>query len=348
MSGILPATFVPGFHDEEQVRQMVYNDLGKTGLKVSKISFGTGVFCYAYNDVNVEKCRATLIRALKHGINYIDTAPYYGQGEAEEVLGKILEGIPRKAYYIATKVGRYAKEWENQFNFSAEKTKQSINESLKRLKLEYVDVLQIHDIEFASSIDLILNETIPAVQEIVKSGKARFMGVTGYPVRTLVECIQKSVIKFDTVLSYARLTMFDDTLNQFLPIFKKHNLGIINAAVNSLGLLTNLGEREWHVGTPHIKEVCGQARKLCLQNNVELGKLAVWHSLQQPGPDTTLIGIDSVEVVNYNLEVLHNGLTTHEKVLYEDVLEIFKNNLKEKHWENHEVKKYWDYIKSLS
>ncbi|ENN71677.1 L-galactose dehydrogenase [Dendroctonus ponderosae] len=341
MSGILPETFVPGFHDEAQVRKMVYNDFGSTGLKVSKLSFGTGVFCYAYNDVSVENCRETLLKALKMGVNYIDTAPYYGHGESEEVLGKILEGIPRKAYYIATKVGRYEKDLKEQFNFSAEKTKQSIEASLQRLRLDYVDVLQVHDVEFAPSLDMVLNETLPTVQEIVKSGKARFMGVTGYPVRTLAECVQKSPVKLDMILSYARLTLFDETLKEFLPVFKKHHLAVVNAAVNGLGLLTNRGERSWHVATKQIKDVCATARQLCIQNDVELGKLAVWHSLQQEGPATTLVGMDSVEIVDYNLEVLHNGLTFKERELYQQVLGVFKT-LKDRHWENHEVAKYWE------
>ncbi|KAH1005134.1 hypothetical protein HUJ04_006175 [Dendroctonus ponderosae] len=240
------------------------------------------------NDVSVENCRETLLKALKMGVNYIDTAPYYGHGESEEVLGKILEGIPRKAYYIATKVGRYEKDLKEQFNFSAEKTKQSIEASLQRLRLDYVDVLQVHDVEFAPSLDMVLNETLPTVQEIVKSGKARFMGVTGYPVRTLAECVQKSPVKLDMILSYARLTLFDETLKEFLPVFKMH----LNAFTAFL----------------------------LQQNDVELGKLAVWHSLQQEGPATTLVGMDSVEIVDYNLEVLHNGLTFKERELYQQVL----------------------------
>lgn len=345
MSGILPETFIPGFHDENEVRKMVYNDFGTTGLKVSKLSFGTGVFCYAYNDVDVEKCRQTLVHALKKGINYIDTAPYYGHGESEEVLGKILEGVPRKAYYLATKIGRYDRELKTQFNFTAEKTKESIDMSLKRMKLTYVDILQVHDIEFAPSLDMVLNETLPTVQEIVKSGKARFIGVTGYPVRTLAECVEKSTIKIDMVLSYARLTMLDDGLKEYLPVFKKHKLGIVNAAANALGLLTNLGERPWHVATQPLKDVCADARKFCIKSDVELGKLAVWHSLQQEGPTTTLVGMDSVEIVNYNLSVLHKGLSPKEKQLYDQVLIIFKTKLRETHWENFEVENYWKLMK---
>ncbi|CAG9773082.1 unnamed protein product [Ceutorhynchus assimilis] len=345
---MLPETYVKGFHDEEQIQKMTYNDFGNTGLKVSTISFGTGVFCYAYNDIDLEECRQTLTRALKSGINYIDTAPYYGHGECEEILGQILQGIPRQAYYIATKVCRYNKEIKSQFDFTAEKAKESIDLSLKRLKLDYVDILQVHDIEFAPSLDIVLNETLPAIQEIVNSGKARFIGVTGYPVKQLADLVATSKIKLDVVLSYARLTLFDDSLSQYLPLFKKHKLAIINAAAHALGLLTNTGEKPWHVASKHIKDVCAQARKLCVQNDIELGKLALWHSLQQQGPDTTLIGIDSLKIVDYSLEVLHHGLNADEQRVYKQVLEIFATNLNEKHWENYEVNKYWELIRMLS
>lgn len=78
---------------------------------------------------------------------------------------------------------------------------------------------------------------------------------------------------------------------------------------------------------------------------MELGKLAVWHSLQQPGPDTTLIGMDSIQIVNYNLEVLHYGLSVKELELYEQVMRIFESKLREKHWEGFEVKQYWEMMK---
>lgn len=78
----------------------------------------------------------------------------------------------------------------------------------------------MHDIEFAPSLDMVLTETLPTVEEIVKSGKARFIGITGYPVSTLLKCVEESSVKINTILSYCRLTMIDDTLKSFIPKFK--------------------------------------------------------------------------------------------------------------------------------
>lgn len=85
----------------------------------------------------------TIQKAIRSGINYVDTAPWYGQGKSEEILGRALAGIPREAYYIATKIGRYEKEVSKQMNFTAKKTRESVEKSLKLLQLDYVDVIQV-------------------------------------------------------------------------------------------------------------------------------------------------------------------------------------------------------------
>ncbi|CAG9855904.1 unnamed protein product [Phyllotreta striolata] len=335
----LPETFVAGFHDENAVRKMTYTKLGSTSLNVSKISLGTGGFCYFYGEYNIEDCKKTVHEAIKSGINYIDTGPWYGHGEAEEILGKCLEGIPRKAYYLATKIGRYEKDPNLMFDFSAKKTKESIEASLKRLRVDYVDVLQVHDVEFSPSLDIILNETLPAVQEIVKAGKAKFIGITGYPVSTLRDCIEKSHVTINMILSYTRLTMIDNTLSAFVPYLQGKNVGVVNASANGMGLLSNFGPRDWHPAPQEIKDACTAARNICKENNVELGKLAIFYSLQQEGPETVLIGMNTSNLVHDNLDVLINGLNKKEMELYEEVLKIFQN-LKVKHWENYELENY--------
>ncbi|XP_074036955.1 uncharacterized protein isoform X2 [Leptinotarsa decemlineata] len=285
----LPETYVPGFHYENAVRRMKYNKLGDTGINVSEISLGTAGFCYFYGNYDIEECRKTVHEAIKNGINFIDTGPWYGHGVAEEILGKCLKGVPRKAYYIGTKVGRYEKDPELMFDFSMKKTKESIDISLKKLGIDYVDILQIHDIEFAPSLDFIFNETLPAVVDIVRAGKARFIGITGYPVSTLLEFIQKSSVQIHTILSYCRLTMIDDTLKSFIPELE--------------------------------------------ENDIELGKLAVYYSLQQEGPATVLVGMNSMKLLECNLDVVLNGLSERERDVYEKVLKIFAK-LTTKHWEN--------------
>lgn len=151
-------------------------------------------------NVDEETAIKSIHHAIKSGINYIDTAPFYGDGRSEKIIGKALKGIPREAYYIATKVCRYGSftnSYEEQFDFSAKRTKKSIDISLEYLGLDYVDLIQIHDVEFAPNLDMVVNETLPAVEEARKQGKARFIGFSGYPLNVLKETLLKAPGRFD-------------------------------------------------------------------------------------------------------------------------------------------------------
>lgn len=144
-----------------------------------------------------EEAIQTIQKAIRSGINYIDTAPFYGQGRSEKIIGKALKGVPRESYYIATKVARYGLKIEDQFDFTAKRTTESINKSLEYLGLEYIDIVQIHDVEFADNLGIVINETLPAVEDAKKQGKVRFIGVTGYPLNVLKEAILKAPGRFD-------------------------------------------------------------------------------------------------------------------------------------------------------
>ncbi|XP_049770305.1 uncharacterized protein LOC126108958 isoform X2 [Schistocerca cancellata] len=228
----LPPTFVPGFHDEAAVRAMRYNPLGETGLCVSRLGCGGGVFSSLYGSFTEEECIATIREAIRQGVNYIDTAPWYGQGRSEDILGKALKEVPRQAYYIGTKVGRYELDPRHMFDFSASKTRQSIEKSLKLLQLDYVDILQVHDVEFAPDPEMVINETLPVVKEAVEAGKARFIGITGYPVSALKDIITRSKdIRISTVLSYCRDTLIDSTLQEYMLFFKSQGVELGKLAV---------------------------------------------------------------------------------------------------------------------
>ncbi len=104
--GALPPTFHPEVHpDRSAVRRMSYAPLGDTDMVVSAYGIGGSAFTSAYcSTVSYEETRRILLSGLREGVNYVDTAPWYGQGRSEEFIGRALEGVPRRAYYIATKV----------------------------------------------------------------------------------------------------------------------------------------------------------------------------------------------------------------------------------------------------
>ncbi|KAH8243928.1 hypothetical protein KR032_011322 [Drosophila birchii] len=320
MSGSLPATFVKGFHDEEQVRRMEYRDLGKTGLRVSILALGGATLSNLFsNDFDREEGIRMVHEAIKSGINYIDTAPFYGK--SEELLGQALKDVPREAYYIATKVARYEMDPKKMFNYTGEKARESVKRSLKLLGLDRVDILQVHDVDAAPSLDMVLNETIPVLEEYVKAGKARFIGITAYDVDVLKECAVRAKGRVHVVLNYARYTLLDNTLLRYMKDFEQLGVGIICAAAHSLGLLSNGGPQPWHPGSKELQDVGKRGGQICRENGVELGKLAMYYTMQLEGAATFLIGIPNRELLRINLAAVRDGLTPKEQEVLKFLLE---------------------------
>lgn len=110
---------------------------------MSILGFGASALGGVFHDVTEEECISVVHAALKAGINVIDTAPWYGQGRSEEMLGKALKGVPREAYMLNTKVGRYEQEVENMFDYSAVRMERSVDESLARMGVDFIDCIQV-------------------------------------------------------------------------------------------------------------------------------------------------------------------------------------------------------------
>ncbi|XP_014284677.1 uncharacterized protein [Halyomorpha halys] len=332
-------TYVDGFHYPGASQRMPYKKFGETDMELSLLGFGGGGLSGFYEEFKEEDAVEIVREALKNGINYIDTAPYYGEGRSETVIGKALKGIPRKAYYISTKVGRYTTKIDEGFNYSPEKIKSRFEISLRLLGLEYVDMIIIHDVEFAKMKD-ILEEVLPTLQEIVKSGKARYMGISGYPLSRLWDVINRATIKIDFVLSYSRDTLIDSSLDTYYPLFKSKGLGIINASATAMQMLTNAGPQPWHPASDSIKQLCAKAADYCKEKSVELGILAIHHTLSNLNTETLLIGMNSMDVLQANLELLFNKLSPTEEQVLNYIQQQILNRNNNLNWEGVELKKF--------
>src|SRR5438094_7247279 len=124
---------------------MKYRKLGNTGLNVSILSFGASSLGSVFREVSLKDCVETVQAAIEGGMNFIDVSPAYGQTLAELRLGRALEGVPRDRYYLATKIGSYS-EARGDYDYSKASTERSVEHSLKRLGVDYVDLIQCHDI----------------------------------------------------------------------------------------------------------------------------------------------------------------------------------------------------------
>src|SRR6516165_5203916 len=155
---------------------MQFRALGRTGLQLSWLSFGASSLGAEFRPVDLGEAMRSVRVALDLGMNFIDTSPYYGRGLSECLLGPALRDVPRDRYYLGTKLGRYD---IGHFDFSAKRVVESIDVSLHRLGVEYLDICLCHDIEFVD-MSQVVEETIPALRRLQTEGKVRFVGISGY------------------------------------------------------------------------------------------------------------------------------------------------------------------------
>ena len=213
---------------------MKYRTLGKTGAEVSVLGFGCAPLGNEFGAVAEAEGARAVRMAVEAGVTFFDVAPYYGRTLAEERLGRALEGL-RDRVFLATKCCRYDRRG---FDFSAERVHADIDSGLKRLRTDHVDLFQVHDIEFGDRRQIV-EETLPAMRAVQAAGKARFIGITGLPVRMLRDVAEAFPV--DTVLSYCHHNLLVSDLNEVLgPVVRAQGLGLINASPLAMGLLTEL------------------------------------------------------------------------------------------------------------
>lgn len=298
--------------------EMIYRPLGKTGLQVSILGFGASPLGQEFGTIDPSEGIRAVHYAIEQGINYFDVAPYYGRTLAETRLGEALLGC-RDKVILATKAGRYDKDLATGFDFSAGRIVRSVEESLTRLKTDYLDILQVHDIEFARR-EQIINETLPAMEQLKQAGKVRFVGITGYPVYPLKEVAE--AVPIDTILSYCRYNLMDTSMDEVLtPVAHAKGIGLINGSPLHMRVLSEKGAPEWHPAPRRVLEVGQQVAALCRSRGVDIADLAMQFVLQHPVVATTLVGMSKVKHVDQNLKTVGVSPDPH---LLAEVLALIK------------------------
>jgi L-galactose dehydrogenase len=278
---------------------MIYRELGRTGLKVSIVSYGASPLGAEFGQIDPEEGKRAVHYAIDHGINYFDVAPYYGRTLAETRLGEALVGF-RDKVILATKVARYDADLETGFDFSAKRVTASVDESLKRLRTDYIDIIQIHDIEFGHK-EQIINETLPALHRLKESGKVRFVGITNYGLQMIKEVVEAAEV--ETILSYCRYNLMDTSLDAILtPVTKARGVGLINASPLHLRVLTDKGAPAWHPAPRRVIEVGEKVAQYCRSQGVDIADLAMQFALQYEDVATTLVGMSKVRHVDLNIK----------------------------------------------
>ena len=272
---------------------MNYNEIGKTGMKVSQLSFGASSLGGVFHSVKEADAIEAVFTAVELGMNFIDVSPYYGHYKAETVLGKALKDIPRGKYYLSTKVGRYGKDGVNTWDYSAKRAKESVYESMERLNIDHIDLINVHDIEFQAGLpgglQKVCDETLPALCELRDEGVVSHVGITDLQpenIRWVIEHVPAGTV--EATLCFCHYSLNDELLNEYFDFFEQHNVGIINASPLSMGLLSTRGVPDWHPAPKALVEACQKAVAHCNSKGYPIEKLAIQYAISSPRIATTL------------------------------------------------------------
>jgi len=277
---------------------MNHRRLGGTELSVSQIGFGASPLGDVFGKTDPAEATRAVHKAIDLGVNYFDVSPYYGLTLAEERLGNALQGA-RKNIILGTKCGRYGND---SFDFSGARVAKSIDESLARLRTDYVDLFLAHDIEFGS-LDQIVSETLPALREVQQAGKARYVGVSGYPLRMLTSVAEQRQV--DVILSYCHYNLLITDLDaELAPFAAAHEMGLINASPLHMGLLSGSAIPDWHPAPAEVRRAAGAVVDICKARGVDPAILALRFCIEHPYVASTLVGMFTPEQVEINLKAL--------------------------------------------
>lgn len=284
---------------------MRYTELGKTGLKISNLSFGASSLGSVFHETKEQESIRAVETAIEGGINFIDVSPYYGYYKAETVLGKALKRIPRDKYFLSTKVGRYGKDGVNSWDYSAKRATESVYESMERLNVDFIDLINVHDIEFQSlmpgGLQKVVDETLPALVELKKKGIVGYIGITDLQLENLKWVVEHSEGMVESILNFCHYCLNDDKLVDFLDYFESKGVGIINASPLSMGLLSSRGAPAWHPAPKPLAEACAKAARYCEAKGYPIEKLAIQYSVSNPRIAGTLFSSANPENVKHNL-----------------------------------------------
>ena len=286
---------------------MRYTALGKTGMNLSHLGFGASSLGSVFRPTNLNDSIKAVETAIEGGINFIDVSPYYGHYKAETVLGEALKNIPRDKYFLSTKVGRYGKDGVNTWDYSAQRAKESVYESMDRLHIDHIDLINVHDIEFQAALpgglQKVVDETLPALVELRELGVVGHVGITDLQlenIKWVIDHTEPGTV--ESILNFCHYCLNDDKLNDFMDEFEQKGIGVINASPLSMGLLSSRGVPVWHPAPKPLVDACARAAEFCREKGYPIERLAIQYSVSNPRIASTLFSSANPDNVKRNIE----------------------------------------------
>lgn len=308
---------------------MKYKQLGRTGLLVSELCFGTMTFAgrgfwKVVGQQPQETADNLIAKALDAGINFFDTANIYSEGESEKMLGKAL-GKRRKEVVVATKVRGRMGLGANQVGLSRGHIMQSVEDSLFRLGTDYIDLYQIHGFDELTPLE----ETMRALDDLVCSGKVRYLGCSNLAAWQLMKSLwisdKSDLHRFETLQAYYTIAG-RDLERELVPLMRDQQIGLLVWSPLAGGLLSGKFYREGEgpenarraafdfppVDKERAFNVVDVMREIAAAHKVSVAQIALSWLLHQPVVTSVIIGAKNDEQLSDNLSAPEVELSADE------------------------------------
>ena len=311
---------------------MKYNELGKTGVLVSELCLGTMTFggkgmWQAIGQLPQDEVNLIVKNSLDQGINFIDTANAYSEGLSETLLGESIKrlGISHQEVVIATKVRLRMGAGANQIGLSRLHIMDSVDDSLKRLQMSHIDLLYIHGVDPITPLE----ETMRGLEDVVRSGKVRYIGISNHPAWMVVKANSYAEkmgwTKFVASQNYYSIAS-RDAEREIIPMAQSEGVSIMPWSPLAGGFLSGKYTRNQAVAgdsrrdsfdfPPINKEkaydIIDIMAAIAKQYDVSVATVALNWVMKQPGITSTIIGAKSVEQLNDNIKAVNLELTPLE------------------------------------
>jgi aryl-alcohol dehydrogenase-like predicted oxidoreductase len=316
-----------------------YVNLGRSGLKVSRICLGT----MTYGDPNwrpwvltEEAGRPFIKRALEHGINFFDTADMYSRGACEEVLGRAIRDFAKRdAVVIATKLFNPMSDDPNDRGLSRKHVMASIDNSLRRLGTDYVDLYQIHRWDDTTPIE----ETLRALHDVVRSGKARYIGASSSFSWQFAKALYLADLhgwtRFVSMQNHYNL-VYREEEREMMPLCREEGIGVIPWSPLARGFLAGNRSATERDATSRAKtdtiahqlyyaesdfRIVDRVVEVAGRRGVSPAQIALAWVLRQPGVTAPIVGASKMEQLEQAIAALDIALTDDECRQLEELYE---------------------------
>jgi aryl-alcohol dehydrogenase-like predicted oxidoreductase len=299
---------------------MRYNILGRTGLLVSELclgamTFGGKGFWEVVGKQGQDTVNQVVGRSLDNGINFIDTADAYSEGESERLLGVALQG-KRDDVVVATKVRLRMGKGVNNVGLSRGHIMQGVEASLKRLNTDYIDLYQIHGVDKLTPMD----ETLRALDDLVTQGKVRYIGCSNHSAWQMMKAqgisAQHGWARFESVQAYYTIAS-RDLEHEIIPMVEDQNMSVLVWSPLAGGLLSGKFSRETSdnpegarrttfdfppVNREHAFNVVDVMREVAAEHGASVAQIALAWLLHQKAVTSVIIGAKTIEQLDDNLK----------------------------------------------